>query len=303
LKLGDLHPAELMGRLRRGDLLIEMPPFAVRLQSDVKHVVRDLPAMYGEFRILPPDKFADFHIQVLRERGLRRWFRPRARFQFDGHPAFAPLAAAQAFAMVEWGLNWCVAAHAHQYLVIHAAVVEKGGQAVLLPAPPGSGKSTLCAGLVHRGWRLLTDELALIDMQTGLVHGMARPVNLKNRSIELIRAFAPDAVLTPPVPDTQKGTVALMQPPRASVLRVSEPARPAWVVLPKYQAGSQALLVDHSRARAFLLMAEQSFNYDIHGVRGFDAMSALMDRCQSLHFTYSDLNDAVQVFENLAAGG
>jgi predicted ATPase len=30
---------------------------------------------------------------------------------------------------------------------------------VILPAPPGSGKSTLCAALVTRGWRLLSDEL------------------------------------------------------------------------------------------------------------------------------------------------
>ena len=63
---------------------------------------------------------------------------------------------------------------------------------MLLPAPPGAGKSTLCAGLVHRGWRLLSDELALVDMETGLVRGMARPVNLKNKSIEVIRDFAPE---------------------------------------------------------------------------------------------------------------
>ena len=36
-------------------------------------------------------------------------------------------------------------------------------RAVILPAPPGSGKSTLCAALVNRGWRLLSDELTLVD--------------------------------------------------------------------------------------------------------------------------------------------
>ena len=302
MKVSELPPGALGQRLRQGEMLLAIPPFVARIESDVARATSDIAAMYGEFQVLPADTFADFHIQVLREPGLRRWFRPQARFHFDGQPAFAPLPANHAFTMIEWGLNWCVAAHAHQFLIIHAAVIEKGGRAALLPAPPGSGKSTLCAGLVQSGWRLLSDELALVDMDSGLVRGMARPVNLKNASIEVVHAFAPQATMTPPVPDTLKGTVALMQPPAASVQRVHEPARPAWVVLPRYAAGSAARLEPHSRARSFLLMAEQSFNYDIHGLQGFEAVGSLLDRCQSLQFTYSRLEDAVRVFDELEAG-
>ena len=66
-----------------------------------------------------------------------------------------------------------------RYLIIHAAVVERNGFALLLPAPPGSGKSTLCAGLIHHGWRLLSDELALIDPETATLQAIPRPVSLK----------------------------------------------------------------------------------------------------------------------------
>ena len=301
MKVAELPAADLRRRLRDGDLLLQLPPFIVRLRSDVACAVRDIASMYGEFDIASPDVFADFHIEVTREPGLRGWFRPQARFHFDGQPAFAPLPANQAFPMIEWGLNWCVAAHAHQFLTIHAAVIEKDGRAAVLPAPPGSGKSTLCAGLVQHGWRLLSDELALLDMQSGLVRGMARPVNLKNASIDILHRFAPEAVMTPPVPDTLKGTVSLMRPPSESVRRVREPALPAWVVLPKYVSGTASILEPESRARTFLLLAEQSFNYDVHGLRGFEAVSELMDRCKCLRFTYSDLGDAARVFDALAA--
>lgn len=167
------------------------------------------------------------------------------------------------------------------------------------PPPPGAGKSTLCTGLVLRGWRLLSDELALYDMATGLIYGMSRPINLKNRSIDVIKQFAPDCVMTAPMPDTTKGTVALLRPPQQSVLRTHEPARPHWIVLPKYSAGADPTLLPHSRARTFMLIADQSFNYNIQGELGFDAIGKLVGQAQCYEFTYSRLDDAIQVFDAL----
>ena len=301
MKVAQLSQDELARLLRRGEFLLELPPFVARLRSDVPSLSRDIADMYGEFAVSPPDAFADFSVEVSLEPRLRRWYRPQARFYYDGQPSFAPLPAEQAFPMIEWGLNWCVAAHAHQYLTIHAAVIERGGRAAVLPAPPGSGKSTLCAGLVHRGWRLLSDELALLDMDRGMIHGMARPVSLKNASIAAIRAFVPEAVMTPPVPDTAKGTVSLMQPPVASVRRVREPARATWIVLPTYEAGAAALFSPHGKERTFMTLAEQSFNYDMHGAGGFEAMGRLVDQCECLRFNYGRLEDAAEAFERLAA--
>jgi hypothetical protein len=301
LKLAQLPQAELARLLRRGELLLELPPFVARLRSDVPSLARDIAAMYGEFALGPPDAFADFSVEVSLEAGLRRWYKPQARFYYDDLPSFAPLPAQQAFPMIEWGLNWCVAAHAHQYLTIHAAVIERDGRAAVLPAPPGSGKSTLCAGLIHRGWRLLSDELALLDMDSGMIHGMARPVSLKNASIAAIRDFVPEAVMTPAVPDTVKGTVSLLQPPGASVRRIREPARAAWVVLPSHEPGAPPVFSPHGKERAFMTLAEQSFNYDMHGAHGFEAMGRLVDQCECLRFNYGSLEDAATAFERLAA--
>ncbi len=300
MKVAQLSQVELARLLRRGEFLLELPPFVARLRSDVPSLARDIAAMYGEFTVSAPDAFADFSVEVSLEPGLRRWYKPQARFYYDGLPSFAPLPAQQAFPMIEWGLNWCVAAHAHQFLTIHAAVIERDGRSAVLPAPPGSGKSTLCAGLIHRGWRLLSDELALLDMDSGMIHGMARPVSLKNASIAAIRAFVPEAVMTPPVPDTAKGTVSLLQPPAASVRRVGEPARATWVVLPSYEAGAAPVFSPHGKERTFMTLAEQSFNYDMHGARGFEAMGRLVDQCECLRFNYGRLEDAAEAFERLA---
>ena len=299
MRLQDVGTAGLRARMRDGGVTLRLSPFTVRVRSDIPHLAADVATMYRDFEVTGDDEFVDFHVAVLRSPHWLSRLQGRAEFWFDGQRSFTPLPAAQALAMLEWGINWCIAAHAHQYLLIHAAVLERGGRALLMPAPPGSGKSTLCAALAHRGWRLLSDELGLLDMSTGLVHGMARPINLKNASIPLIRAFAPEAVFSASMPNTAKGTVALVRAPQDAIDARLAPARPAWVVLPAWRADAAAQLVPVERARAFMDLAEQSFNYDVHGLAGFQALGRLVDSCGCHRFEYSRLDEALACFDAL----
>ncbi|MFZ6751076.1 HprK-related kinase A [Undibacterium sp. Ren11W] len=299
MKVSNFTHPELAALLRRGELLLPLGPFVARIKTNVPGLLENISLMYTDFEVVSSDSFADFHVEIKYENGFRRWVKPQVRFFFDERPSFTALPVEQAPAMLEWGLNWCIAAHSHQFLIIHAAVIEKGDRAVVLPAPPGSGKSTLCAGLVMRGWRLLSDELALYDMSSGKIYGMARPINLKNRSIDVIKKYAPDAVLTTSMSDTTKGTVALVRPPLDSVIRAAEAVIPSWIILPKYSEGANAELTSYSRAHTFMLIAEQSFNYDIQGQRGFKAIGDLVERSQCYQFTYSNLDDADRLFSDL----
>lgn len=301
LTIASLTRAELGARLARGGLALRTGQFNVRLQADVPAVADGLAQMYGAYPLLDDSAFIDFHLRMARPASLRRWFRPKVELLYDGEQVFKPLPLSQAFPMFEWGLNWCIANTAHRYLMIHAAVLERNGRAVILPAPPGSGKSTLCAALAHRGWRLLSDELTLLRLDSGLVTPSVRPVSLKNASIAVIRAYLDNPVLSPSVDDTAKGTVALLMPPAEAVARGEEPARPAWVVFPKYQAGSPSIMETLPKARTHMELAENSFNYSLLAVRGFDALAALTDSCGCYRYTYSLLDDAMAAFDRLAA--
>jgi HprK-related kinase A len=282
-------------------LRLSTGPFNCSLRSDIAGMADALAALYGEHPVLEQPCFVDFHVRVRAGRGLRRWIRPQAWFSVDEVTPFTPLPQAQALPMIEWGLNWCITAYSHHVLVLHAAAVAKQGRALILPAPPGSGKSTLCAALVNRGWRLLSDELTLIRLDTGEISGLARPVNLKNASIDIIRRFAPEAYLSPAVHDTSKGTVALMAPPADSVRQAQEPAMPSWVVLPRYQAGASTRLSPMASGAAFMQLADNAMNYHILGATGFKAMGELVDRCRHFSFEYSQLDEAIALFDRLAA--
>jgi HprK-related kinase A len=297
--VGALSRRELEIRLAESGIFFRTGAFITHLRSTIPSVAEGISHMYADFPLEAQNDFADFHVSLDRPANLRRWYKPQVLFRFDGMTPFRPLPLDQAFSMFEWGLNWCVSSQAHRYLIIHAAVVEKGGVAAILPAPPGSGKSTLCAALVSRGWRLLSDELALIRLGDGKLLPLPRPVSLKNASIQIMRDYAPDGIFAREVKDTTKGTICHMKPPRDSVARASEVAHAAWIIFPKYQPNTSAELVALPKSRTFMRVAENAFNYSLLGSRAFETLGMVIDGSQCYDFTYSALDDAIEVFSSL----
>jgi HprK-related kinase A len=302
LTIAELPRGALAARLAGPGLVLRTGPFASRIRSDIPQLRDGIALLYADYPVADTG-FADFHLTLRRSGGLRRWLQPQVRFDHDGVAPFKPLPLAQAFPMFEWVMNWCVSHRAHRYLIIHAAVLALNGRAVILPAPPGSGKSTLCAALVTRGWRLLSDEMTLVRLEDGMLVPLPRPVSLKNASIDVIRAFAPDAVFSPAVDNTNKGTIAHLKPPGESIARAAEPALPAFIVFPRYEAGAATRLTPLPKARAFMQVAENAFNYQVLGADGFVALGRLVDASSQYEFRYSRLEEAVALFERLAKEG
>ena len=138
--VADLPPAELDRSLRHAGLRVRTGPVVTNIRTAVRSVREGIAEHYSQHTVEADDGFADFHVSV--ERGGTR-LRPRAEtvLRFDGAQALGRWPGEDGYPLLEWGLNWCVSAHCHQYLILHAAVVERSGCALILPAPPGSGKS------------------------------------------------------------------------------------------------------------------------------------------------------------------
>lgn len=302
--LESLDTATLHRRLRgeAPGLLLRLGPYQARIRSRLPEVERALLTLYGQHRLGDPSRFVDFDVGVRRPAWrVGRW--AQARFDFEGQEPFNPLPGGQAVPLLEWGLNWCVSALCHETLNLHAAVLERDGRALVLPAPSGSGKSTLCAALAFSGWRLLSDELGLIDPASACLRPMPRPISLKNASIDVLRRFAPSAVVGSHVADTIKGTVAHLRPPRNAVERGNEVARPAWVVLPRFVSGTEARWSAMERSEGFMHLVQNAFNYDVFGTAGFELLGRVTSECRFLRFEYGgDLAGAVAAFDALARG-
>ena len=279
--------------IRLLDVTLHIPPFNVRLRSPFAAVAQHLSTFYAAYGRCEPGSFIDFDIQVLPAKGPRRWWRPQARFVLDGDEPFFPLPADQAGPLFEWGLNWCVAQRPLGYLVMHAAVVARDNFALMMPGFPGAGKSTLCASLVLiDGWRLLSDELAVLDPASGLLQAHPRPISLKNASIGIAREF-PGCRLGAIYRDTRKGDITHAACPDASIASARDPARARWVAFPRFEAGTAPHFEEIGRTEAFTLISEQSFNNERMGEAGFDALGALLTGASCFEMVYGSTDDAL----------
>lgn len=299
-RICDLTFDELRSFLSGPGLFLKTGPFTYRIRTSVKAIAEGLRTLYGDNQYFPDLEFVDFDIRIDPPNRLRGIFRPKLNFYFDHQTPFKPLPLTQAYAFLEWGMNWCISVHVNQYLKLHAAVLEKNGKALVMPGAPGSGKSTLCAALSLRGWRLLSDEHALISIEDNMLVPVCRPVSLKNQSIQVIRDFEPSVIYGPMCEDTHKGTVVHMKPDSHALEMDDSPAKPGWIVFPKYVPDGDTRLTERIRETSFLGAGDQSFNYSLLGIKGFHAMSRLIEESQCFNFSYSDLDEAVDSFEKLS---
>lgn len=289
---------EFLMLLRNQGLRVVLGPFNVRIQTSYTPLASQLYSLYRHYRVVQ-DEISEFHAQIVAKRSLKNPWKQTVRFFVDGQTPFESFPEDQALAVLEWGINLAIAVRVNHLLLLHAAVVEKNNHVILFPAWPGSGKTTLCTFLVHRGFRLFSDEMGLMDPTKNVFYPIPRLMPLKNESIRIIRDRLPDAVIGQPIPNTQKGTVAHVCPPEDSFRLVEKTAKARWIFFPKWVNNAKTNIESISDAEAFMLLASNAFNYEVLGETGFRAVAQLISDCRCYKLVYSDLEDVTQTLQNM----
>jgi len=300
MKIGDLTPDQLHRRFGGAGLRIRIGPFVFHLRTPIRDFVADFSFLYADFPICDESEVSDFGVRVAPAARWRPWREAQAEFWADGASLFKTFPRRLAMPLTEWGLNGCICNYAHQFLMFHSAVVEKAGRAAILAGPPGSGKSTLCAALLARGWRLLSDEFALLDPARGWLLPIPRPVALKEASIGLVERLLPHLPIGRVFAPTHKGTLAHLRPPTEAVERQAEPALPGWVVFPTYAGSVDTKLLPLRKAAGFLRLEENCFNYTTLGRTAFDSLSQIIETAECYELPFAQAVAAAELVDGLA---
>jgi hypothetical protein len=218
---------------------------------------------------------------------------PLFRLYLDDEEVFNAQQVHSVFAHLLWHINrQVIEASSSTYLLLHAAVAELAGRAVLLPASAGSGKTTLVAGLVQAGLRYMSDEVAAIDPRTGLVHPFPKPLSVEPGSWGALAALRPNVAEELEVFNVGQWQV------RADDIRpraVAGPCHPATVITPRYVAGATAALIPQSRADAVAMMVANSFNFREYGSAGLRVLAEVARASACCSLTFGDLNEACRL--------
>ena len=197
---------------------------------------------------------------------------------------------------------WQAAVNAHDFLFyIHAGVVGTSESCVLLPAAPGSGKSSLTAALVHKGLRYFSDEVALIERDTFLVPATPLALCVKSTGWGVIAPYYPEIRTLDSHERMDGKVVRYVAPPASAMQQASAPV--SHLIFPRYDENAPTELKPIAHADALRRLMEeclalrQRFNHDnigelVRWIAGID--------CYAL--TFSSLDEASALVVQIATG-
>jgi hypothetical protein len=173
-----------------------------------------------------------------------------------------------------WHVNRLAVASVPDRVVVHAGCVQRDGATVLLPASMDSGKSTLTASLVSRGWDYLSDEAVALDPISGDLLPYPRSITLDRGSWTVLPS------LEPADPELASGELLGSWHVSPLTIRADSIGRPApvdVVVFPRYDPDASTSLDPMRPVDALSSLLAHTFDFGGLGQLGLDRLRALAD--------------------------
>ncbi|MES2157673.1 MAG: HprK-related kinase A [Pseudomonadota bacterium] len=279
------------------ELTLRIGPATFRIGSAWRGPIDQLSRLYAAY----PDAacaIADFTVRLQPTSAIRQWVRPSIFITGDhGLADAAPMRLSHGLLAAEMGMNLQMALGWRRHLLLHASSVEKDGRVLVMTGESGSGKSTLAALLGERGWRVMGDEFALLDMATGAIMPFPRLVSLKNRAIDVVSGQVGEGRMGPLLAATAKGDIRHMVPRADAIARMDEGGMPALLLFPRF--GHDRDVRPVGQAEIFMRLTQASTNYVALGEAGFAALTRFVRGVPARAIDFPTGDDAIAMVERL----
>ena len=269
----------------------------VSLRSDCRSFVDQYLSLYAPYRRASADEEA---IAVEIRAGHRfPWRRGPFLIRSEGADEFQVGRRREVLPHLEWIINWQIIQQRAEYVQLHAATLEIGGNALILPGNPGCGKSTLTAGLLARGFSYLCDEFALIHRETLDVHPFPRALCMKEASFPVIDRLGLPLRRKVPYRKPVKGRVAFLNPRDIRSDIEGRPSPVRWIVFPQYTAGASPTLEKLTRSEAAFRLARQCFNFPIHQQDALTTLAGVVRQADCYQLVSGDIQSTCDLVETI----
>jgi HprK-related kinase A len=295
---------ELRQALKRGSLTLYLGPFAHMIKGASDPLLDYLQDTYRDTLVeLTPSDVTDIHLNLSAPNFLRRFIRR----QVTPDPGFdvpvAPLPLSMAPLAFEMGLNLSVALKCCRFVTVHAGVVADEDGAIMMSGASGSGKSTLTAALMAEGYRLFSDEFALVGLSDRLLHPYPRPISMKQETIPVIADLVGEEFISPVISGTPKGDIAYRRARNSDIQAAQTPAKPQMILFPRFSQGEASQVQPLNTAEAIMNLIPASTNYTLLGEPAFHAMLEMVQNVPAYEISYGSLEQSVEIVADLKKRG
>jgi hypothetical protein len=182
------------------------------------------------------------------------------------------------FRYAVWDIHYTASQFVRSFLALHAGAVSMGGQGLLLPAPQETGKSTIVAALLQRGFDYLSDEVGALDPVTRRMYPFPKFLYLAPEAVDLFPG------LEPRLQDRNgRARSSLDRTVRPSDLgaSVAGPVPVRWLVFMSRDREGPARLTEVPRAVAVEQMAKNAFNLYRYADRGVVLLARVSEAAET----------------------
>ena len=283
--------------MRRRPVHFSIGGIKVSLLSDCRSFVDEYLSLYAPYRRESADQEA---IAVEIRAGHHfPWRRGPYAIRSQGNNGIQVRRRREVLPHLEWIINWQIIQQRGEYVQLHAAALEIGGKALILPGDPGCGKSTLTAGLLARKWSYLCDEFALIDRGTLAVHPFPRALCMKEPSFPVIDGLGLPLRRKIPYRKPVKGRVAFLNPREIRADIAGRPSPVRWVIFPQYVAGATPTLEKLTRSQAAYRLTRQCFNFPVHQQKALTTLAGVVRQADCYQLVGGDIQATCDLVESL----
>lgn len=173
-----------------------------------------------------------------------------------------------------------------ELLWFHAGTVERNGNALLIAGVSGQGKSTLTTMLGQRGWRLMSDDVAPIRMDTDDVLSFCQSP---------LRRLDPGA----DVPQDEVGSIDREHVELDIAALRREPARLRAVVFPQFERNSVIDLARLSQGEGALELLRHARNIVDHKAAAIERVATLARTVPMYRLCYGASIQGVEAIADL----
>lgn len=291
---------EIRKALKDGSFTLHLGPFSHLLSGRGDALLDFLIDTYRDNRVeMSPSDVTDVQLSLEAPNVLRRFFRP----QVTPNPGFEvpamPLPLSMSALAHEMGLNLSVALKCCRFVNVHAGVVADDEGAIVMSAASGAGKSTLTAALLQYGYRLFSDEFALIGLDGPILHPYPRPISLKQETIPVVREMVGDNWISEVVKGSPKGDIAYYRARKRDLARDQEPAKAKLILFPNFEKGVQPIAHQLNPAEAIMRLVPASTNYSLLGEPAFRAITGLVENTRAYEISYGSTTDSLRLVEQI----